>query len=179
MTHSLARRKRDYWTVNGQLNFGFIPGGLTPVAKAPLPVRLQRGDANAQWGHDHIVADHAHWIKTTGLSIPQLLLTKLAQPGQAYTTEVDAKFKIKLNLTPNSLLLLKFTPGSDPFFGVTSLYFRDSHIDGQRLGSYPGCNHARALLAANPTFQLVEPVQPRVTTKKKRVWVPPSTADSE
>jgi len=174
MTYSVASRKRDYWTVNGQINFGFIPGGLVPSVKDPLPVRLQRGDANAQWGHDHIIADHAHWIRSTGLSVPHLLLTKLAQPGQAYTTEVDSKFKIKLNLTPNALLLLKLTQGADPFFGVTSLYFRNSSVDGSWLGNYPACTHASSLLAANPIFKLLEPVQPIVTIKKKRVFTKPA-----
>lgn len=107
---------RDYWTVNGDINFGFIPGGLTPAAGESTPVRLQRGDPNAQWGHDHIWIDHSRWVESTGLSIPHLLLTKLAQPGNVFTTEVDTKFKIAINLGPNALLILRYTPGSQLIF---------------------------------------------------------------
>lgn len=178
-----ATNARDYWAVNGNIDFGFIPANLTPVATFSAPVRLQRGDATALWGHDHILADHGHWVKSTRLSIPHLLLTKLSQPGQVYTTEVDSKFKLSLSLTPNSLLILKFVPGADPFFGVTSLYFRSGPLDGIRLGRFPGCAHARELLASNPTFQLLEAAIPQnnvvtqnkttVTIKKKRNYVIP------
>ncbi|MDR5751289.1 MULTISPECIES: hypothetical protein [unclassified Caballeronia] len=151
-----AAGARDFWTVNGSRDFGFIPAGLTPTAAEATPVRLQRGDAQALWGYDHIWADHAPWVRNTGLSIPMLLLTKLSQPGAVYGSEVSSKFKVGIQLAPQAVLILKYSGGAEPFFGVTSLYLRRTKLDGDFIGRFRGCSHAQALLKANPVFELAE-----------------------
>jgi hypothetical protein len=179
---------RDFWTVNGSRDFAYLPSGATPVSEKPIPVRLQRGDANAQWGHDHILADHSQWVKETGKCLPLLVLTKLSQPGGIYSTEVESKFKIRITLGPNALLVLKYVPGFDAFFGVTSLYYRNSKVDGTYIGKFAGCAVAQATLKANPIFVIEEsapaaappvanlPTAPavQITVKKKRNYSLPA-----
>jgi hypothetical protein len=170
----------DYWTVNGDINFGYIPGGLTPVSADALPVRLQTGVIQGKWGHDHIRYDHADWVNRSGYSVPHLVLLKLSQPGTIYDTNVRGKFKINIILNPNSLLVLTYQHDeADPYFGVTTLYFRNSRLDGSVIGRFPGCSYAQQHLKVNPpVFQLQlpppPPPPPTITYRKKRTFVKPA-----
>lgn len=188
-----AAGARDFWTVNGSLDFGYIPGGLIPIATTRTPVRLQRGDRIGLWGHDHILADHYRWVVEKGMTIPHLLLTKLSQPGTVWTTDVSSKFKIGIQLSPGALLILKYWGGADAFFGVTSLYFKNSAVDGTFVGKFRGCDYAQRMLKSNPSFALLDSLQtqsaatvtvpsftdltasaPKVTVRKRRSFSLPS-----
>lgn len=166
----------DYWAVNGDINFGYIPAGVTPMSEDRLPVRLQTGTIQGKWGQIHIANDHADWVNRLQKSVPHLVLIKLSQPGAVYDSESPGKFKIHISLNPNSLLVLTYQHNlGDPFFGVTTLYHRRGKVDGQRIGHFNGCPHAQAHLGANPLeFKLLVPPAPTIEIKKKRTWTMPT-----
>jgi len=138
-----------FWTVNGSTTFGVMPGGLLPGIDDPLPIKLQQGDG--RWGAIHIQKRHSNWLLLNKHSAASMVHMKLQQHGTVYSAEEEDKSKILLTLTPSALLILKHIPAEN-FLGVTSVYFKDSEVDGLRLGRYKGTSRARA---AGPTSQPV------------------------
>lgn len=127
-----------FWTVNGTIDFAFMPADLIPVGvEGPIPIRLQSG--TGEWGERHIRQEHGGWLLQQHTSAAEIVHRKLTQPGGVYVTEHASKFKVNISLAPAALLVLRFISSKNPFFTVVTVYFKDSgRIDGDYLGVYPG-----------------------------------------
>lgn len=129
---------KDRWLVDGDPVFGWFPGGLISEIEDDTPIFLFVGAP--AYGATHIGIRHAHWVSKQGLSIPELVYTKLSQPGLIYCTEEDTKLKISLRINPAALMVLTLiqTQEHGTHLSVTTLYSHPQRLDGQSLGRYPG-----------------------------------------
>lgn len=129
---------KDRWLIDENPVFAQFPGGLVEGLEADTPIFLFVG--TPAYGETHISLKHAHWVSKHGLSIPELVYTKLGQPGLIYCTEENKKIKISLRINPASLMVLTLIHSRDlgAHFSVTTLYAHPQRLDGQSLGRYPG-----------------------------------------
>ncbi|NDI85124.1 hypothetical protein [Undibacterium crateris] len=130
-----------FWTVNGSTTFGVMPGNIIPGVVAPLPIKLQQG--NAYWGAEHIQKRHGQWLINNNHTVASMVYFKLSQSGTVYSAEEHDKSKIRLNLNPAALLVLKYISNGQ-FLSITSLYLKNSVPDGTQLGRYIGGGNPRA-----------------------------------
>lgn len=124
------------WLADESPDFSIFPGGFIADLDDPVPIRLKVG--NIAYGETHIGARHGHWVKRTGLTVPELVYEKLGHSGPVYNTESGSKLKISLRLSPSALLVLELIERGTMHFSVTSLYAHPAQLDGVVIGRYPG-----------------------------------------
>lgn len=159
-----------FWTVNGSIDFAFMPPGLVSMASSEsVPIRLQVG--TKEWGERHIREGHGNWLVQQGTSAAQMVHLKLSQPGSIYATEETSKLKVNITLSPTALLVLRFIPQPQPFFTVVTVYVKSSgKLDGAYLGAYPGNVPAQSNVKAPVFAPPAEPVDTKVTYRKRRAF---------
>ena len=155
---------------DGSPDFGLISGGVKGITDQDAPIRLQRGDT--YFGAVHIEEKHGHWVKSTKLSVPQLVWTKCRQAGSIYSTEQTSKGKIWMPLAPAALMVLQYVVGKN-FWSVISLYFHEGSLDGDVIGRYTDAMPPPTADMPEFTIQGL-PKEPQIIVKKKRVWVKPA-----
>jgi hypothetical protein len=131
-------RHKDRWLIDDKPEFAVFPGGVIAEVGYDLPIFLYVG--TPAYGETHIRVRHAVWVKDQGLSVPELVHTKLCQPGLIYCTEENHKLKISLRLAPSSLMVLTLKQSRDygEHLSVTTLYAHPQRLDGLQIGRYPG-----------------------------------------
>lgn len=129
-----------HWLINGQRDFALIPAGVMRGFDVDLPVRLQNGNPYS-FGYTHI-EKRMKWVKSISEGIPELIYAKLGQSGQVWSTELESKIKIVMQLAPEAMLVLteqdRTRQGGDRYLSVTTIYNPrgSAHLDGELIGRY-------------------------------------------
>jgi hypothetical protein len=132
----IARTIRPF---GGQIVFGLLDNNtsIDPSSSESdqLPIFLKKG--NFSFGSVHIEKKHLHWVRTTKMSVPELVYTKLRQRGRIFTTEASNKNKLSMRIAPEALIVLELVAiGSMPHWSVTTMYKHPYALDGQEIGKY-------------------------------------------
>lgn len=122
-----------FWTVDGSIDFGHMPGGIIPGIADALPIRLQHG--NNVWGVHHINARHGGWLTRNNHTAASMVHLKLQQSGKVFATEAEDKTKVSMTVHPSALLVLKYVPRYECLTVVT-VYGQQGRLDGELLGHY-------------------------------------------
>lgn len=153
--------EEDFWTVDGERNFGIMPAGLTPITADSVPILLHRGDA--AWGETHIRCGHQPWLNKLKMTAPQLVWMKCQQSGQLFDPQDSRhKFTIALTVAPTALLVLRFVQ-KDGIFTVVTLYNRNRPPGGILIGRYVGQKSPNQ----SPKFALQPKAKAQIIIKQK------------
>lgn len=127
--------KSSRWLADGSPIFGYLAIDPSNSESDQLPIFLKKG--NFSFGSVHIEKKHHHWVRTTKMSVPELVYAKLRQRGRIFTTESNNKNKLSMRISPEALIVLELAAiGSMPHWSVTTIYKHPSALDGQEIGKY-------------------------------------------
>lgn len=137
----------DFWLIDGSSDFAVIPANIIPEITESTPIRLQNGHAG--FGALHIKKRHGHWVLKNEPSgcVATITHRKLSQVGTLYSTEEKGKLSIAMRMAPQAFMVLRH---EKTFFTVVTLYFKQSAIDGSKIGRYLGGEWARNPVRATP-----------------------------
>lgn len=128
-------KESSRWLADGSPIFGYLAIDPSNSESDQLPIFLKKG--NFSFGSVHIEKKHHHWVRTTKMSVPELVYAKLRQRGRIFTTESNNKNKLSMRISPEALIVLELAAiGSMPHWSVTTIYKHPSALDGQEIGKY-------------------------------------------
>ena len=128
-------KESSRWLADGSPIFGYLAIDPSNFESDQIPIFLKKG--NFSFGSVHIEKKHHHWVRTTKMSVPELVYAKLRQRGRIFTTESNNKNKLSMRISPEALIVLELVAiGSMPHWSVTTMYKHPSALDGQEIGKY-------------------------------------------
>lgn len=128
-------KESSRWLADGSPIFGYLAIDPSNSESDQLPIFLKKG--NFSFGSVHIEKKHHHWVRTTKMSVPELVYAKLRQRGRIFTKESNNKNKLSMRISPEALIVLELAAiGSMPHWSVTTIYKHPSALDGQEIGKY-------------------------------------------
>lgn len=128
-------KESSRWLADGSPIFGYLAIDPSNSESDQLPIFLKKG--NFSFGSVHIEKKHHHWVRTTKMSVPELVYAKLRQRGRIFTTESNNKNKLSMRISPEALIVLELAAiGSMPHWSVTTIYKHPSALDGQEIVKY-------------------------------------------
>lgn len=128
-------KESSRWLADGSPIFGYLAIDPSNSKSDQLPIFLKKG--NFSFGSVHIEKKHHHWVRTTKMSVPELVYAKLRQRGRIFTTESNNKNKLSMRISPEALIVLELAAiGSMPHWSVTTIYKHPSALGGQEIGKY-------------------------------------------
>lgn len=143
--------KNDYWLVDGNRDFSFLPANTITGWTIDLPIRLHLG--NIAYGQIHMQKHLYQFKDRRKRSVPELIYYKLGQGAEIYNTETDVKLKFKFGLYPNALVFMEkrylyLTGGKrEDYLSLVSFYPPNSNrSEGKPIGRY-GSHNQRLTLA--------------------------------
>lgn len=135
--NTTGNHHNDRWLVNGSPVFAMFPKGVLDGIDANVPIYLKVG--NPSFGEMHIREKHFHWVRQQKIeSVAALVYYKLGQPGEVYCSEAEKKLKIMMRLKPSALLIMELIEHPEMHFSVTTIYYHQGNLDGEKIGRYPG-----------------------------------------
>lgn len=134
--------RHSRWLVDSSPDFSVIKAGAIKTIAVDTPIWLKVG--NKSYGSVHIAERHGHWIKQHStiqeidVAVAELVYKKLGQTGNMFSSYNQGRIQINLSITPEAFVVLDYLDHIVPHFSVTTMYYRNGRIDGDRLGRYLG-----------------------------------------